>query len=407
MALGWVYVLSNPSMPGLVKIGQSSNDPELRADDLYTTGVPTRFRVEYKGLYEGYASLERRIHTRLSEARASESREFFRIDVEEAIGILRQVAGAEPHFEEIKYVNPAELERRRLQAEKEAAAAREKARLEAEAAERERRRLEEKQKKDRQKQNEFNKLIEQYKEYKYEQNKYHAPYIYCQIIFWISALIMFGVAGISIITRDTTSENALYALIIACLTACFAGFAIFFLHGTLENSKDITDQELNDLRKEFEKMYNENTNVSVAEFKLRDIAARKEAISSSTQKITNNIYKNPVFYFKDGYFNIEGENPRYLVFSDCRKYIQQDTYRFRCSSCNALNRLPKQRHPNEGKCGTCGSVLTRSPQKNSNDESRIIKKSSGDMPNGILTIGHFDKCGCLAASGPMLNLVCR
>ena len=36
MALGWVYVFSNESMPGLIKIGQSAADPDLRAFELYT-----------------------------------------------------------------------------------------------------------------------------------------------------------------------------------------------------------------------------------------------------------------------------------------------------------------------------------------------------------------------------------
>lgn len=31
---GWVYVISNPTIPGLVKIGFSTKDPLLRAEEL-------------------------------------------------------------------------------------------------------------------------------------------------------------------------------------------------------------------------------------------------------------------------------------------------------------------------------------------------------------------------------------
>ena len=40
MAEGIVYVLTNPAMPGMVKIGKTGRDVELRLNDLYTTGLP-------------------------------------------------------------------------------------------------------------------------------------------------------------------------------------------------------------------------------------------------------------------------------------------------------------------------------------------------------------------------------
>ena len=39
-----VYVLTNPAMPGLVKIGMTDRDDvQRRMSDLYTTGVPLPF----------------------------------------------------------------------------------------------------------------------------------------------------------------------------------------------------------------------------------------------------------------------------------------------------------------------------------------------------------------------------
>lgn len=42
-----VYVLSNEAMPGLVKIGRTSQEPAQRLRNLYTTGVPLPFKCEY------------------------------------------------------------------------------------------------------------------------------------------------------------------------------------------------------------------------------------------------------------------------------------------------------------------------------------------------------------------------
>ena len=39
-----VYALTNPAMPGIVKIGKTDRDnPKVRMNELYTTGVPLPF----------------------------------------------------------------------------------------------------------------------------------------------------------------------------------------------------------------------------------------------------------------------------------------------------------------------------------------------------------------------------
>ena len=40
---GLVYILANPAMPGLVKIGQTTNEITSRMNELNTTGVPLPF----------------------------------------------------------------------------------------------------------------------------------------------------------------------------------------------------------------------------------------------------------------------------------------------------------------------------------------------------------------------------
>ena len=47
MSEGIVYVLTNPAMPGMVKIGRTGRQVEARLSDLYSTGVPLPFECEY------------------------------------------------------------------------------------------------------------------------------------------------------------------------------------------------------------------------------------------------------------------------------------------------------------------------------------------------------------------------
>ena len=45
---GYVYVLINPSMEGLVKIGMTTSTPEERVTELSSaTGVPSKFILVY------------------------------------------------------------------------------------------------------------------------------------------------------------------------------------------------------------------------------------------------------------------------------------------------------------------------------------------------------------------------
>jgi hypothetical protein len=97
---GWIYVLSHPAIPEMVKIGQTGADPTKRAAELFTTGLPNPFRIEYSALYDDYANLERRVHLDLSEHRISHDREFFRVDAREAALRIRKCAGSDPLFEE-------------------------------------------------------------------------------------------------------------------------------------------------------------------------------------------------------------------------------------------------------------------------------------------------------------------
>jgi hypothetical protein len=85
-----VYVLTNPAMPGLVKIGRTDNtDANIRISQLYTTGVPVPFTLEYACKVGNPDVVEKALHIAFGPQRTNPKREFFNIEPEQAIAILR------------------------------------------------------------------------------------------------------------------------------------------------------------------------------------------------------------------------------------------------------------------------------------------------------------------------------
>lgn len=88
---GIVYVLTNPAMPGIVKIGMTERkNIEARLRELYTTGVPLPFDCKFACNVKKNecAKIEKALHTAFSPQRVNANREFFRINPEQAIAIL-------------------------------------------------------------------------------------------------------------------------------------------------------------------------------------------------------------------------------------------------------------------------------------------------------------------------------
>jgi hypothetical protein len=85
-----VYVLSNPAMPGIIKIGMTSNeDATARIDQLYTTGLPLPFKLEFACRVENGEEVERALHIAFNPQRVNPRREFFQVDPEQPIALLR------------------------------------------------------------------------------------------------------------------------------------------------------------------------------------------------------------------------------------------------------------------------------------------------------------------------------
>ncbi len=88
---GYVYVVTNPGMPGLVKIGKTTlDDVQTRLAQLYTaSGVPFPFKLEFAGRVEDPTRVEQALHTAFGPQRVNPKREFFSIEAGQAIAILK------------------------------------------------------------------------------------------------------------------------------------------------------------------------------------------------------------------------------------------------------------------------------------------------------------------------------
>lgn len=98
---GIVYVLSNPWMPGLVKIGKTTSTRlKARMRNLYGTGVPEPFKVEFAcslGL-EDYSEVEAALHKAFDKQRVNKNREFFQIEPKQVIPILEFIQKSHKNY---------------------------------------------------------------------------------------------------------------------------------------------------------------------------------------------------------------------------------------------------------------------------------------------------------------------
>lgn len=79
---GWVYVISNESMPGIVKIGRAGC-LAVRMRQLFNTSIPTPFVCVFAEWFADSFAAEKFIHARLEAQgmRVKSTREFFTDDV--------------------------------------------------------------------------------------------------------------------------------------------------------------------------------------------------------------------------------------------------------------------------------------------------------------------------------------
>ena len=91
--MGCVYILRNPAMPGLIKIGYTTRTAEARAKELYegALGVPKPFVVVHTNDCEEPQELEATVHKRLAEYRINKNREFFKYPADDAYQLVKEL----------------------------------------------------------------------------------------------------------------------------------------------------------------------------------------------------------------------------------------------------------------------------------------------------------------------------
>lgn len=86
--LGWVYVFTSKSMPGIVKVGHTKDTPEKRAKKLSHTGNPHSYEVRFALLVKNPKRIEVKVHTSLRVEGYHEGKEWFRCTVDEAVEVI-------------------------------------------------------------------------------------------------------------------------------------------------------------------------------------------------------------------------------------------------------------------------------------------------------------------------------
>lgn len=88
---GYIYFLTNPAMPGLLKIGFTTTSLSQRLTELNTTGVPQEFVVGAAFFVTDPMSCEAAVHQHLAKFRLNQEREFFQLSTKEALGLVSEM----------------------------------------------------------------------------------------------------------------------------------------------------------------------------------------------------------------------------------------------------------------------------------------------------------------------------
>ena len=109
-------------MPGIIKIGKTTQeDVKVRMAQLYSTGVPVPFDCEYAAKVNNIDEVERALHIAFGPDRVNPKREFFEIEANQAITIIKllEIENVSPLVEqEANVIDDVELDAGRVYAQK-------------------------------------------------------------------------------------------------------------------------------------------------------------------------------------------------------------------------------------------------------------------------------------------------
>lgn len=115
MAKGYIYIMTNPALKGMVKIGYAA-DVEQRRQQLSTTALP--YEYEIYATYETSGNLEdKKLHKMIDnlnpDLRVSKNREFFVMTPQQAYELLESIATISGTSDKLKKVKatPAQVQK--------------------------------------------------------------------------------------------------------------------------------------------------------------------------------------------------------------------------------------------------------------------------------------------------------
>lgn len=116
MAKGYIYIMTNPALKGMVKIG-FAKDVEVRRKQLSTTALP--YEYELYATYETSGNLEdKKLHKMIDnlnpELRVTSNREFFVMSPQEAFDLLEAIATISGTKDKLKKVKVAESKKQKV-----------------------------------------------------------------------------------------------------------------------------------------------------------------------------------------------------------------------------------------------------------------------------------------------------
>ena len=89
--LNYIYVMSNKAYPDTFKIGWTSILPEERAEELSSTGVLYKFKVEHYKKFKDAEKVEALLHKKLKKYRVANNKEFFKHPIDKIVNLIETI----------------------------------------------------------------------------------------------------------------------------------------------------------------------------------------------------------------------------------------------------------------------------------------------------------------------------